>query len=242
MIYIIDGTIDGILTAVFNSYLIKKFPSAVSDGEVQFNLLEEIVNVTTEPQKADRVFNKLYKILPKTEVERIFIAIRSGDSAKHTIIFNYIVKTIDKGKYIGDKFTDKDVFNFDKLVSQVQLEAHRFKGFIRFSKAENGVYYAKYFPDSDVNALILPHFVARFKNMPFILHDLHHDVISAHYNGKTKTIRQKVNELTINDEFAKLFKTYYDSVFIKERANERLMRNSMPKRYHKYMPEKNELL
>ncbi len=242
MIYLIDGTIDGILTAVFNSYLIKKFPSAVTDGDVQLELLEEVISVKTEPEKAERVFNKLYKILPKRELERIFIAIRSGDSAKHTVIFNYIVKTIDAGKSIYDKLTDKDVFNFDKLVSRVELEVHRFKGFIRFSKAENGIYYAKYFPDSDINTMILPHFVSRFKNMPFILHDLNHDVLSAYCDGKTKTVRQKVDELTIADEFSKLFKTYYDSVFIKERANERLMRTYMPKRYHKYMPEKNELL
>ena len=242
MIYLIDGSLDGIFTAVFNSYLTKKFPSALTDGEIQLEIGEEIIEVITDSEKAQRVFNKLYKILQKNEVERIFTAIRSGDYAKFTVIFNYIVKTIDANKNISDKFTDRDVFNFDKLVSRIYLEAHRFKGFIRFSKAENDVYYAKYFPDNDINTLILPHFVNRFKNMPFILHDLNHDVISAHCDGQTKTVREKVTPLEINDEFAKLFKTYYDTVFIKERANERLMRTYMPRRYHKFMPEKNELL
>ncbi|MBQ3235411.1 MAG: TIGR03915 family putative DNA repair protein [Clostridia bacterium] len=242
MIYLIDGTMDGIFTAVFNSYLTKKFPSALTDGEIQLEIGEELVEVTTDLDKAQRVFNKLYKILPKRETDRIFTAIKSGDFAKFTVIFNYIVKTIDAGKNIYDKLSDKDVFNFDRLVSRVLLEAHRFKGFIRFSQAENGVYYAKYFPDSDINTLILPHFVNRFKSMPFILHDLNHDVVSAHVDGMTKTVREKVIPLDIKDDFAKLFKTYYDSIFIKERANERLMNNYMPKRYHKYLPEKNELL
>ena len=242
MIYLIDGSIDGIFTAIFNSYLTKKFPSALTDGDVQLELGEEIITVVTDKDKAERVFNKLYKILPKKEVERIFIAIRSGDCAKHTVIFNYCVKTIDASKCISDKFTENAVFNFDKLVSKVLYEAHRFKGFIRFSKADNGVYYAKYFPDNDINTLILPHFIARYKTMPFILHDLNHNVISAHADGKTKTVREKISPLDIDDEFSKLFKTYYDSIFIKERANEKLMKNYMPKRYHKYMPEKNELL
>ena len=242
MIYLIDGTIDGIFTAIFNSYLIKKFPSAVTNGDIQLELGEELITVTTDQDKAERVFNKLYKILPKNEIERIFTAIRSGDSAKHTVIFNYCVKTIDENKCVADKFTDLAVFNFDKLVSRVLLEAHRFKGFIRFSKADNGVYYAKYFPDNDINTLILPHFVSRFKTMPFILHDLNHNVLSAHYNGKTKTVREKIAPLDIDDEFSKLFKTYYDTIFIKERANEKLMKTNMPKRYHKYMPEKDELL
>lgn len=242
MIYLTDGSIDGILTAVFNSYLIKKFPSAISDGNVQLELGEDLIEVITDLTKAQRVFNKLRVILPEKELEKIFIAIRSGDSAKHTLIFNYIVKTINESKCIADKFIDKDVFYFDKLVSRVQLEAHRFKGFIRFDKTENEIYYAKYFPDNDINTLILPHFISRYKTMPFILHDLNHNVISAYFNGKSKTVREKLEPLNVNDDFSKLFKTYYDTIFIKERANEKLMNNFMPRRYHKYMPEKNELL
>ncbi|MBO7214277.1 MAG: TIGR03915 family putative DNA repair protein [Clostridia bacterium] len=242
MIYLIDGSLDGVFTAVFNAFLTKTFPSAISDGIVQLELGEALVEIKTDSDKAQRVFNKLYKILPKKELDRVFIAIRSGDYAKFTVIFNYVVETIKENKDIHDKLSDKAVFNFDRLVSRVLLEAHRFKGFIRFSKAENGVYYAKYFPDSDINTLILPHFISRYKTMPFILHDLNHNVISAYYNGKTKTTKDKIAPLEIDDDFAKLFKIYYDSIFIKERANERLMLNSMPKRYHKYLPEKDELL
>ncbi len=242
MTFLIDGTLDGIYTAIFNSYLTKTFPSAISAGDVQLEINGELIEILTDKSKADRVFNKLSFILPKKELDRIYIAIKSGDPAKFTVIFNYLVKTIDEKRCICDKLNDKDVFNFDRLVSKVQLEAHRFKGFLRFSKTENGIYYAKYYPDSDINSLLLPHFISRYKEMPFIIHDLNHDVVSAYANGKTKTVIKKINCLKVEDEFKKLFKTYYDSVFIKERKNERLMRNYMPKRYHKYLPEKDELL
>ena len=59
MIYLIDGSIDGIFTAIFNSYLTKKFPSALTDGDVQLELGEEIITVVTDKDKAERVFNKL---------------------------------------------------------------------------------------------------------------------------------------------------------------------------------------
>lgn len=242
MIYLIDGTLDGIFTAVFNSYLTKKFPTALSSGEIQLEIGGEIIEILTDKDKADRVFSKLNFIIPKREIERIYIAIKSGDPAKHTVIFNYLVKTFNAKRCIYDKLNDVDVFNFNRLVSQVQLEAHRFKGFLRFSKMENGVYYAKYYPDSDINALLLPHFISRYNKMPFIIHDLNHDVISAHADGKTKTVRKKINCLYVEDEFKKLFKTYYDSIFIKERKNERAMKTFMPKRYHKHLPEKDELL
>ena len=242
MIYLIDGTFDGILTALYNSYLIKSFPTALTNGNVQLKIDEEIVEVQTDKSKAERVFNKVNKILPHQEIERLYLALKSDDNSKFTVIFKYLKKTIDSGSKIATKFTDVDVFNFDRLVSKVLLEAHRFKGFIRFSKTENGIYYAKYFPDNDINSLILPHFIARYKNIPFVIHDLNHDVVSAYFNGKSKTVNKKINPLNVKDEFQTLFKTYYDTVFIKERKNEKCMRNFMPKRYHAHLPEKNELL
>lgn len=242
MIYLVDGSLDGIYTAIFNSYLVKKFPTALSSGDIQLEINGEVIEVLTDKSKADRVFNKINSIIPKREIERIYIAIKSGDPAKYTVIFNYLVKTITQNRCIYDKLNDVDVFNFDKLVSKVQLEAHRFKGFLRFSKTENGIYYAKYYPDSDINSLLLPHFISRYKNMPFIIHDLNHDVVSAYADGKSKTVRKMIPCLHVEDEFKKMFKTYYESVFIKERKNERLMNTFMPKRYHKYLPEKDELL
>ena len=242
MIYLIDGSLDSIYTAVFNSYLTKKFPTALCNGDIQLEIGGEVIEVLTDKTKSDRVFNKLNHLLPKKEIERIYIAIKSGDPARFTVIFNYIVKTINAKRCIYDKLNDTDVFNFDKLVSRVLLEVHRFKGLLRFSKTENGIYYAKYYPDSDINSLLLPHFVSRYKQMPFIIHNLNHDVISAYADGKSKTVYKKINCLTVEDEFKKLFKTYYDSIFIKERKNERLMKTFMPKRYHKHLPEKDELL
>ena len=67
-------------------------------------------------------------------------------------------------------------------------------------------------------------------------------VIYNMHSGKSKIVNKQINALSVNDEFATLFKTYYNSIFIKERKNERTMLGFMPKRYHKNLPEKNELL
>ena len=241
MTYLIDGTIDGIYTALYNSYLTKTLPSYVGNGNIQLELNSDSVEIITDKSKSDRVFNKLKTLLTHGEINKVYTALKSDDEARFFIIFNYLKKTVDVGKCISDKFSDTDVFNFDRLVSKVLLEAHRFKGFLRFSKTQNGIYYAKYFPDNNINSLILPHFIARYKNMPFIIHDLNHDVVSAYFNGKSKTVYKKINPLTVDDEFQSLFKTYYDAIFIKERKNEKTMYNFMPKRYHAHLPEKDQL-
>lgn len=242
MTFIVDGTLEGVLTAVFNAYYIKEFPSALSDGTVQMEIGSKIIEIITDTDKSSRVFKKINEILPHKEVEKLYVAIRSGDPARFTIIFNYVRKTIDNKKDISLKFSDVDVFNFDRLVTKVLYEVHRLKGFIRFSKTQQGIYYAKYQPDNDVTALIFPHFIERFKDMPFILHDVKNDVIAGYYNGKKKIINKEIKALSIKDDFAKLFKTYYDTVYIPERKNERCMKNFLPKRYHKNLPERDELL
>jgi probable DNA metabolism protein len=239
MIYLIDGSIDGIFTAIFNSYQIKKFPTALYTNNIQLEFSSEVVEVQTNTEKAERVFKKLKTLLYGDELDKIYIALRSNDEAKYTIIFNYLKLTIKQNKCVSKMFSNADVFRFDNLVNRVLLEVHRFKGFIRFEKLDNGVYYAKYFQDNDITTLILPHFIRRYKSMPFILHDLNYNVISAYNNGKSKTIYKTLPPLKSGDEFKKLFKTYYDSVFIKERKNHKLMNNYMPRRYQKYMPEKN---
>ena len=239
MIYIIDGSLDGVFTAIFNSYKTKKFPTAIHTNNVQLEFSNEVLEVQTNKEKAERVFNKVKTLLPHRELDKIYIALRSFDEAKFTVIFNYLKHTIDENKCVSNKFSNPNVFRFDTLVNRVLLEVHRFKGFIRFEKLENGVYYAKYFPDNDITTLLLPHFKQRYKNMPFILHDLNHNVISAYNNGKSKTVYEILPPIKSGDEFKKLFKAYYDSVFIKERKNHKLMNNYMPRRYQKYMPEKN---
>lgn len=242
MTFLIDGTFNGLCTAVFNAYLTKKFPSSVICGNAQLSIDSDLVEIQTDDEKAIRVTKKLKKILNGEEFQNIKIALKSCDEAKFTVTFNYIVKTINAGFSISENFTDKTVFNFDKIVSRVLQEVHRFKGFIRFSQTEEGIFYAKYFPDNDINTLILPHFVNRYKDMPFMIHDLNHNVISAHANGKTKTVLAKINPLKISDEASKLFKDYYNAISIKERANTKTMLNFMPKRYHSNLPEKDELL
>ncbi len=78
--------------------------------------------------------------------------------------------------------------------------------------------------------------------MAFILHDYHFNVLCAYNNGEKKIIRTKIPPLKIKDEASVLFKAYYNSVNIKERKNLKLMKNYMPKRYHKNMFEKDELV
>ncbi|MBO5889580.1 MAG: TIGR03915 family putative DNA repair protein [Clostridia bacterium] len=241
MIYIIDNDLNSLYSAIFLAYSEKQFNVKVYSKNAQLTLFDEVKKVKTDTEKAKRVETLLKKIL-KGNYSDIKLAFRSGLGDKNSIIFNYLIETINANKDISENFSNTSVLEFYEIVNKVKKEIHHLKGFIRFSKTNNGIYYAKFLPDNDVCDLILPHFKARYKSMPFILHDYKFNKLCA-YNGKdSKIVNKKISPLTVSDDINLLFKTYYDSVNIIDRKNLRLMKNYLPKRYHVNMPEKNELL
>ncbi len=241
MIYIIENNLNSLYSAIFTAYKEKQENVSVYTCYEQISMLEEIINVKTDTVKAQRVETLLKNILKNNYLD-VKMAFRSGEENKNTVIFNYLCETINAKKDISENFSNKSVLAFYETVNRVKKEIHHLKGFIRFSKTEEGIYYAKFYPDNDVCDLVFPHFKNRFKSMPFILHDYKFNCLCA-YNGKeSKITYKKIPSLKIKDDINSLFKTYYDSVNIKERIKTKTMRNFLPKRYHINMPEKNELL
>ncbi len=241
MIYIIENDLSALYNAIFLSYEKKHFDIKVYNKGAQLSLFDETFDITTNDSKAKRVETLLKKIL-KGNFNEIKLAFRSGNDDKNTVIFNYLREVINAKKDISENFSNKYVYAFYETLNKVKKEIHHLKGFIRFSKTKEGIYYAKFLPDNDVCDLVFPHFKNRYKNMPFILHDYRFDCLCAYNGNESKIIRQKISPLTVKDDINSLFKTYYDSVNVKERKNTRLMKNYLPKRYHVNMPEKNELL
>ena len=241
--FIIKNSYLGILSAVFFAYENKVFPNDISTEKHQLSFTEKVYEIPKNTMQSARVDSKLKEILYPSNYTKLKNAIRSNYVNKHLIIFNYIVKTINAKKDIYNNFAVKEIFDYYTMVSAIKLEVHRLLGFIRFEKTENGIYYAHFTPDCDVCELILPHFIRRFKSIPFILHDTKHNVIIGYNNGEYKVVKEKIPQMKIvGDETPKFFKRYCQTVFIKERKNLRCMNNFLPRRYQKFMPEKNELL
>ncbi len=243
-IYRIEDSLDGIFTAVYDSFLYKEQVLDVHVNFEQIDFLNTYRQIKTDKIKANKVKNKLKSLLYTTNYNQIKVAFCSGDNKKHLIIFNYIVKIIKRDKDCSNNLSDLDMFNYDNLLSKIRLESHRFKGFIRFEKSKEGVYIAKFSPDNDIVGLIFPHFKRRYKNIPFILCDEKRNIIALSNKEKSLITYGNTNIFTlgVDKEFKKMFKLYHDSVNIKCRKNTRLMLNYLPKRYHVYLPEKDELL
>lgn len=218
-------------------------PDILSATLLQREIGDDIKEIFTDETKAQRVFSCLRQCKTKGLIRSIRLAFKCGEDIKHTLIFKYLKKAIDnKNSDISYNFADPDVLSFRDMVSRLAFEVHRFKGFIRFSES-NGFYYAHYEPDNDITELLMPHFKQRFKNQRFVIHDVRRNVLGLYDGKKSKTVNAGLNKIEVylsesERNFTDLWKTYYDSVNIKERKNERQMRAYMPVRYWKNLPEK----
>ena len=243
--YFFDGTKNGLLTCIFESFYDRRIPDDVTTECVQCGLLDEIVTIKTDSEKAERVYKCLKNCKTKYLVSDFNLTFRSGEKKRFKVLFDYLnVAISNKNIDVSKAFALPEIQAFTDLKNRIYTETHRFKGFLRFMETEKGFYYACYEPDNDITELLVPHFTARLQS-PFIIHDIKRNILALCDGKRYKILNSGDNGVTVfmsesEEIFLDLWQQYYKSINIEERKNLRQMRNYMPERYWKNLSEKQE--
>lgn len=255
LIYLFDRTFDGILSAVFDAYFRHQQPDmALAEGMPLPLFCDEVWRVTTTEEKARRVWAGLEKRLPREVLRLLAVSWLSEDEKLFTPLLHYIYKVFQGTTGRGRNFADADVLFVTQTARRVLHEQLRMKQFIRFQKAKDGTYLAVVSPDGDVLPLVIDHFADRFGDQQWLIYDARRHY-GYHYDGDhTARITfedesavpfslkdGKLNDdlLSDNDKlFQELWRTYFKAICIRERLNPKKQLNDMPRRYWKYMTEK----
>ncbi|OOM74933.1 TIGR03915 family putative DNA repair protein [Clostridium sp. BL-8] len=243
LIYIYDNTFEGLLTAVYNGFYSKNPPELIyskSESNIPL-LLGEIIEVTTDEIKFNKVKNAIINTIDLLALKKIYMTYLSNYKDKSILIFNYL-KIAFKLKHEVHSFLNIDVIRLvDDINRRVMFECHNFEGFIRFNYLDEKFLYASIEPDNDILELIGEHFKKRFPKEYFIIHDIFrekaliYDTISYEIIEIAADIYEKLR--LHKDEYTELWKTYFKATTIEERTNLRLQRRMMPKRYWKHILE-----
>ena len=157
-VYIFDGTMDGLLTAVFDAYDLKEQPEELlKSGDALPLFCDHTYQVTTDEEKAQRVWTGLEKKLEREALKLISVSWLSELRELNTPLFHYIYKVFQRGD-ISRNFADPDVLSVTNIARKVLHEQLRMKQFIRFQKAKDGTYLAVVSPDHNVLPIITDHF------------------------------------------------------------------------------------
>ncbi len=249
--YIFDGSYYGYLTAFFNMYEAKEFAAIpILEKDLSHELFINKTTIETDPVKAERILKALHKILGKNATAQFFQSFLSEDRKAWLVNFRLLVQIFKGNHQLLKNYGNQDSLYFSDILKKVSRERHRMKAFIRFQKDDQDVYSAIIDPDFNVLPLITSFFQNRYADQQWIIFDVrrnygyHYDLQKVH--EIIPTIATEQNEaltLPINLDvkepfFQLLWKTYFQSTNIESRKNLKLHIQHVPKRYWKYLVEK----
>ncbi|MCI8554197.1 MAG: DNA metabolism protein [Clostridiales bacterium] len=246
MMLVYDGTFEGFLTAVFDSYGSGYAQCLIASQEqCQPRWGMDIREVSTDTEKYERVMAGVRRRMGQEGYEQVWTGFLSDDPRREDILLAYIRLGMKAGQRIHQMLTDDRVIAQTKMSGLVRREAHLLIQFARFACMSGGVYYAAITPEHHCLALLMPHFVDRFRVQPFVLHDKTHQLAGVF--DRKEWVIASAEDLTLPDcsddeqAWQKMWKAFYDTVAIRERYNPRCRMNHMPKKYWKNMVEMTSL-
>jgi len=258
LVYAFDRTFDGLLSAVFDAYSLRQHPDMLmGEGEPLPLFCEEVHEVTTADDRAARVWAGLEKRLSKQALRMLMVSYLSELPELDTPLFQYIYKVFQQpeGKTSLERnFSDADVLAVTNIGRKVMHEQHRMLQFLRFQKAKDGTYLGVVSPDHNVLPLTVAHFKDRFRDQPWLIYDAKRrygfyydcqEVIRITFQHE-ESLPFDLDSGQLNDEviskddklFQDMWRTYFKAICIRERMNPRKQLSDMPRRYWKYMTEK----
>jgi len=239
IIYQYDGSFEGILCCIFESYTQKELPTAIVCDEELEPCLFEIRRITTDREHAGRIYRSLRKISPDVcpFLRRVYL---TALAEKELLMYRFVAKLYREGAPLLRRFTDNDYEPLLKAVRHMNGEAHLLKGFIRFSEFD-GVLASEITPKNRVLPLLRSHFCDRYRNEAFFIYDKTHAEALLYSRGVSRIVPLEAFSMAPPSAeeatYRLLWRRFYETIAIRERENPRLRMSNMPKRFWDNMTE-----
>ena len=239
MVYYYDGSFEGFLCCIFDSYANKEVLTAIYRDEDSIPTLFASRTIQTNREHSNRVLKKVMKCSPYASnlLHKGFLTCMPE---KEIHLYHMVVKLLRDGPGFLRNFSDGTLYPIAKAVQHLNGEAHLLKGFVRFSEL-GGVLGSEIEPKNRVLPLLRSHFCARYQGERFFIYDRTHKEALFYASGKAVIVPLENFQMAPPDEteahYRLLWKRFYDTIAIKERYNPKCRMTHMPKRYWNTMTE-----
>lgn len=248
--YTYDGSLEGLLSAVFESYVRREVPSDITpSSRLQPRLGQRVLFVETDINKALRVRQGVCRYSDEETFDDLRTASVSDDPHTGTIVYAFIRHVMNEGPKQGCFRPLSDILHpavepLLALRKSVLNERHRMIQFMRFEHLEGGLWFARCNPQASVVPLLMDWFSARFNTQPFIIYDEEHDLAGVYEGTGWHLVRSDIIDIPERtaDEISmqRAWKRFYKTVAVESRYNPELRRSFMPKRLWKNITEMRE--
>lgn len=251
MNYIFDGSYQGYLCCVFEAFERKEFDAIPTTlQQLEIDIFSHKRQIHTDEGKATRIMTAMNKLIGSQNTKIFYHNFLSDSQAEWTNGFRLIVELFKSGKINMQNYGRPDLLRIHQTIKKVSRERHRMKAFIRFVKSDNDLYTAIVEPDFNVLPLVIDFFKNRFTDQQWLIYDIRRNYGFYYDRRHVEEVAscgenevQNLNRLEIDldpkeKEFQHLWKTYFKSTTIESRKNIKLHLRHVPKRYWKYLTEK----
>ncbi len=160
------------------------------------------------------------------------------DPHRHGLLYRLLWRISQGERALLERATDADVHRARELEKSVRRDNHKMKAFVRFREipGEADAFVAWFEPQHYIVDRVAPFFARRFTGMRWAILTPYR---SAYWNGALLAfgpggVRA---DAPADDAQETLWRTYYANIFNPSRLNPRMMRQEMPQKYWKLLPE-----
>ncbi|MBO4299611.1 MAG: TIGR03915 family putative DNA repair protein [Clostridia bacterium] len=240
LIYLYDGSFDGLLSCVFESYARHELPDAILSPDDAQTMLFESRRVETDYAKSERVLRGIQMKISPEAADFIRMAHLSCVFERDRRILIFLKLGFSVGPGVMNRLADARVNALMSGVRYLEREAHHYMGFVRFTEID-GVLASVIQPKNRVLPLLDPHFSDRFNAERFIIHDAAHHCALMHMPGCSRIVPMDGLRMTASSprelQIQALWRKFHQTVAIEGRLNPQLQRSNMPLRFRPEMTE-----
>lgn len=240
VIYCYDGSFDGLLCCVFESYARKEIPLDLRTNDTAQMTFLPCREILTEPEKARRVLSSIPLKIGNEALDFVRRAFLTCLPQKERQILLFLRLGFRCGPKVMSMLTDDTVSTLSAAVRHLANETHLLKGFIRFS-VFNGALVSEIEPKNYVLPLLARHFCERYPEEHFLIYDKNHGMALVYRPYESRIMAIEDLQLPEPDEeeqkFRDLWQLFYRTIEIQGRHNPKCRMSHMPKRYWNCMTE-----
>lgn len=268
--YAYDGTLEGLLCAIFAAYANREDPSDVIPAHMlQLRLGQSVREIPTDEAIAQRVRAGICRVCGPESYRAVTFAALSDEPGAAGAAYRFVRFAMGSatppdcgtcarsarctgicclprpdGPYSA--IAHPAVAPLRAIARAVVNERHRMLQFIRFEHLEGDVWFARCNPKASVVPLVMDWFAARLNTQAFIIYDEAHGIAGV-YEGRTWYL-VRTDQLALPDrtseerEMRHAWKRFYDAVTVESRYYPELRRQFMPRRLWKNIVEMHEEL
>ncbi len=241
-VFLYDGSLAGFYTCIHVAIYDRELPLFIWKEDQGQQSLFFTKKVDTHFEKGEKVRNSLQTQLGSQGLYLIESVFFSCLEEKEKYLLTFILKAYQKGRNLLQTLEDPAVYPLYTAQRHLHGEVHAFEGFVRFEEVEN-ILVSKIKPKNFVLPFLLDHFSSRYPEERWMIFDETHKMALCYEKGKHELIEMKEINIQKSQEekaWQNLWKSFYETLSIKERENPLRRMNHMPKRYWSNLVEMQE--